>query len=174
MRQRFPTWNAVGRASVDALASVIHDAGLSRVKARQIKRLLGQLLEDFGDLTGRDLRQMKTDALERYLADLPGVGLKTARCVMMYALDRAVFPVDTHCMRLFHHLGIIEGRMRFEYAQDLLQDMVPPGIRRTLHVNTVALGRYVCIPRAERCVECPIRTLCEMPTEFKMKRGRRK
>ena len=83
-----------------------------------------------------------TDApLEAYLAALPGVGLKTARCVMMYSLDRAVFPVDTHCMRLFEHLGIIEGRMRFEYAQDPLQDMVPPRIRRSLHVNAVALGR---------------------------------
>lgn len=103
---------------------------------------------------------MNTDALEAYLAGLPGVGLKTARCVMMYALDRAVFPVDTHCMRLFVNLGLMEGRMRFEYAQDLLQDAVPAEIRKPLHVNAVAHGRETCIPRFERCDRCVIADLC--------------
>jgi endonuclease-3 len=173
LRRRFPAWEAAEQASVEDLEREIHDAGLSWVKARQIKRLLGRLVEDFGSLSGRQLRRMKDAPLEAYLAALPGVGLKTARCVMMYALDRAVFPVDTHCMRLFEHLGIIKGRMRFEYAQDPLQEMVPSRIRRSLHVNAVALGRYTCIPRAERCVECPIRSHCRMPDEFKAGRGRR-
>jgi len=103
---------------------------------------------------------MTTEALEAYLTDLPGVGLKTARCVMMYALDRSVFPVDTHCMRLFVNLGLLERRMRFEYAQDLLQDRVPEEIRRTLHVNTVAHGRETCVPRSEQCHRCVIADLC--------------
>src|SRR5689334_25040180 len=103
---------------------------------------------------------MDSETLESYLAGVPGVGLKTARCVMMYALDRAVFPVDTHCMRLFVNLGLIEGRMRFEYAQDLLQDAVPAEIRRTLHVNTVAHGREVCVPRSEKCERCVLVDLC--------------
>jgi endonuclease III len=139
---------------------VIRDAGLSRIKARQIKTLLRRLTRDFGSLSPTRLRTMDTETLEAYLAGLPGVGLKTARCVMMYALDRAVFPVDTHCMRLFVNLGLIEGRMRFEYAQDILQDAVPLEIRKTLHVNAVAHGRQTCVPRLEQCGRCVIADLC--------------
>jgi endonuclease III len=145
---------------VHEIERVIHDAGLSRIKARQIKTLLRRLSKDFGSLSAGPLRSMDTETLERYLAHLPGVGLKTARCVMMYALDRQVFPVDTHCMRLFQNLGLIERRMRFEYAQDPLQNTVPAEIRRTLHVNTVAHGRETCVPRAERCDDCVIAHLC--------------
>jgi endonuclease-3 len=160
LRRRFRGWEAVRDAPVREIERVIHDAGLSRIKARQIKALLRQLSKDFGSLSARPLRQMDTHALERYLAHLPGVGLKTARCVMMYALDRRVFPVDTHCMRLFQNLGLIAHRMRFEYAQDPLQTIVPAEIRKTLHVNTVAHGRETCIPRAERCHVCVIAHLC--------------
>lgn len=160
LRRRFPTWEAVRDAPLREIERVIHDAGLSRIKARQIQSLLRQLSKDFGSLSATPLRRMETETLERYLAHLPGVGLKTARCVMMYALDRQVFPVDTHCMRLFDNLGLIEGPMRFEYAQDPLQDTVPAEIRKTLHVNTVAHGRETCVPRAERCHECVIAHLC--------------
>lgn len=133
---------------------------LDRIKAGQIKSLLERISNDFGSLSAAPLRRMATPALERYLAQLPGVGLKTARCVMMYSLDRQVFPVDIHCMRLFHNLGLIDGRMRFECAQDPLQAIVPAAIRKTLHVNAVAHGREICIPRAERCDACVIAHLC--------------
>lgn len=160
LRQRFPSWEEVRDAPLREIEPVIRDAGLSRIKARQIKTLLRRLTNDFGSLSPTRMRAMDTETLENYLVALPGVGLKTARCVMMYAFDRAVFPVDTHCMRLFVNVGLIDGRMRFEYAQDLLQNAVPAGIRKTLHVNTVAHGRDVCVPRLERCGYCVISDLC--------------
>jgi endonuclease III len=160
LRQRFRTWEAVRDAPLRDIERVIRDAGLSRVKARQIKTLLRRLTADFGSLSPRPLRKMDTEAVEAYLACLPGVGLKTARCVMMYSLDRPVFPVDTHCMRLFVNLGLMDGRMRFEYAQDILQDAVPVEIRKTLHVNAVAHGRETCVPRFEQCDRCVIADLC--------------
>jgi endonuclease III len=160
LRRAFRNWEAVRDASVDEIERVIHDAGLSRIKAKQIKGLLQRLTDDFGSLSGSALRRLDTAALEAYLASLPGVGLKTARCVMLYSLDRPVFPVDTHCMRLFQNLGVIEKRMRFEEAQEPLQSLVPPDIRHSLHVNAVAHGRATCIPGAPRCGECSIASLC--------------
>jgi endonuclease-3 len=160
LRRRFPSWEAVRDAPLREIELVIRDAGLSRIKARQIKTLLRRLTRDFGSLSPTPLRRMDTETLEAYLAGLPGVGLKTARCVMMYALDRGVFPVDTHCMRLFVNLGLIEGRMRFEYAQDVLQNVVPVEIRKTLHVNAVAHGRETCVPRFEQCDQCVMADLC--------------
>jgi endonuclease III len=160
LRRAFETWEAVRDASIDEIERVIHDAGLSRIKANQIKTLLQRLTEDFGSLSGAALRRLDTTALEAYLASLPGVGLKTARCVMLYSLNRAVFPVDTHCMRLFQNLGIIEKRLRFEEAQEPLQSVVPPDLRYSLHVNAVAHGRATCIPAAPRCGDCSIASLC--------------
>ena len=160
LRRSFSTWEAVRDARVDEIERVIHDAGLSRIKATQIKGLLKRLTEDFGSLSGSALRRLDTTALETYLASLPGVGVKTARCVLLYSLDRPVFPVDTHCMRLFQNLGVIEGRMRFEEAQDPLQSLVALDIRYSLHVNAVAHGRATCIPGAPRCGECSIASLC--------------
>lgn len=160
LRRAFPTWEEVRDAGTRRVSEVIRYGGLSRIKAAQIVSALRKLTSDFGDLSGRPLRAMGTTELERYLYSLPGVGLKTARCVMMYSLDRPVFPVDTHCRRLFEHLGLVRERLRFEYAQDPLQEMVPEDIRHVLHVNAVAHGRAVCIPGAERCDLCVISHLC--------------
>jgi len=160
LRRRFVTWENVRDARLQEIERVIRDAGLSRVKARQIKALLRRLSRDFGSLSPHRLRRMTTEQVEAYLASLPGVGLKTARCVMMYSLDREVFPVDTHCLRLFQNLGLVQDRLRFEDAQDPFQNAVPRDIRRSLHVNVVAHGRAVCIPRAERCSDCVIAHLC--------------
>lgn len=162
LRSSFPTWEAVRDARESAIERVIHDAGLSRIKARQIKALLWRFTADFGNLTGRALREMDDTALEAYLTSLPGVGVKTARCVMLYSLRRVVFPVDVHCMRLFQNLGLIGRQMRYELAQDPLQAIVPADIRYSLHVNAVAHGRAICTSHP-RCSECPIRSLCRAP-----------
>lgn len=160
LRREFRTWDAVRDADESHIERIIRDAGLSRIKAAQIKGALTKISTDFGSLCGAGLRRMPDDELESYLTTLPGVGLKTARCVMMYSLDRKVFPVDTHCMRLFENLGLISGRMRFEYAQEPLQAQVPEPIRYSLHVNAVAHGRETCIAPSPRCGSCPIRSLC--------------
>ena len=162
LRRAFPTWEAVREAPTRDIERVIHDAGLSRIKARQIKSILRKITRDFGGLTGARLYRLSAEELERYLASLPGVGLKTARCVMLYSFDLDVFPVDTHCMRLFQNVGLIGRRMRFEEAQDPLQSMVPERIGYSLHVNAVAHGRETCTA-SPRCSECVIRHLCLAP-----------
>lgn len=162
LRRAFPRWEQVRDARTRDIERVIHDAGLSNIKARQIKSILRRITRDFGGLSGAGLRRLEAAALEAYLSSLPGVGLKTARCVMLYSFDLDVFPVDTHCMRLFQNLGLIDGPMRFEAAQEPLQSMVPRGIRYSLHVNAVAHGRATCTA-SPRCGECVIRSLCRAP-----------
>ena len=160
LRRAFGSWEAVRDASTATIERTIRDAGLSRIKAVQIKLLLQKITTDFGSLTAVPFRRMDDRELEQYLTSLPGVGLKTARCVMLYSLDRRVFPVDTHCMRLFENLGIIPRRMRFEYAQDPLQARVPEKLRYSLHVHAVAHGRETCVAAAPKCGSCPIRSIC--------------
>ena len=160
LRAEFPTWADVHNAPLRQLRRIIGEAGLSRIKALQIRGVVRQLMRDFGCISGAPLRRLDDRSLESYLTSLPGVGLKTARCVMLYSLDRRVFPVDTHSMRLFQNLGIIRSPLRFEYAQDPLQNLVPLELRYSLHVNAVAHGREVCVPASPRCESCPIAGLC--------------
>lgn len=160
LRAQFPTWAAVRDAPLRQIRQVIQKAGLSRIKALQIRQVLRRLTRDLGRLSAAPLRRLDDSSLEAYLTSLPGVGLKTARCVMLYSLDRRVFPVDTHSMRLFENLGIIGSPLRFEYAQDPLQRLVPAELRYSLHVNAVAHGRQTCVPGAPRCEVCPIARLC--------------
>lgn len=160
LRKEFRTWTAVRDAPLLRIQRAIRKAGLSRIKARQIRQALRQVTRDFGRLSAVPLRELDDASLERYLASLPGIGIKSARCVMLYSLDRSVFPVDTHCMRLFENLGIISSPLRFEYGQDPLQSLVPPKLRHSLHVNAVAHGRETCIPSAPHCESCVIAHLC--------------
>jgi endonuclease III len=163
LRKRFRTWEAVRDARPSSVAKILKPIGLSRIKTRQIQGALKRISDDFGSLSDASLRSLDTQSLERYLIGLPGVGLKTARCVMMYAADRDVFPADTHCITLFYKLGLLHQRPRLEDAQDLLQDAVPPTIRKSLHVNAVAHGQQTCVANRPRCADCAIRALCRHP-----------
>lgn len=112
LRRKFRTWERVRDAIPAEVASILKPAGLSHTKTGQIQGALARITSDFGTLSDRPLKALETIALERYLITLPGVGLKTARCAMMYAADRQVFPVDTHCLRLFEKLGLLRIRPR--------------------------------------------------------------
>jgi len=160
LRTRFRTWTEVRDAPLKRVQETIGKAGLSRIKAVQIRRALRQVTRDFGRLSASPLGRLDDSSLEAYLVSLPGVGQKTARCVMLYSLDRRVFPVDTHCMMLFENLGIIDSPLRFEYAQEPLQNLVPLALRYSLHVNAVAHGRETCLPTRPKCDVCPIARLC--------------
>jgi len=101
------------------------------------------------------LKHMTNNECERFLTSLPNVGKKVARCIMMYSLDRQVFPVDTHCWRICRRLGWIK-QTRKGYScpprdMDRLQSIIPPDLRYSMHVNLVSHGRTVCTETKPRC-----------------------
>src|SRR5205823_804917 len=107
------------------------------------------------------LRVLPTAEAESRLAGLPGVGIKTARCVLMYALNREVFPADVNCLRVMERLGWIEWRgRRAELLADTAQDLVPPHLRRSLHVDLIQHGRAICTPSNPKCDSCCLQDLC--------------
>ncbi|MEZ5304792.1 MAG: endonuclease III domain-containing protein [Verrucomicrobiales bacterium] len=103
----------------------------------------------FGKLSLADLRRLPDGEVEAFLTSLKGVGKKVARCVMMYSLDRQVFPVDTHCWRIARRLGWVRPTQKdghcSERDMDRLQERIPPARRYSLHVNMVSLGRGFCL-----------------------------
>lgn len=169
----FPTSGQLADATEDEIAAAIAHGGLSRQKARTIRTILSRLVSDFGTPTLSPLRAMTDAECEHYLESLPGVGRKTARCVMMYSLGREVFPVDSNCWRICRRLGWVRPTRPDKSCSprdmNRVQNGVPPNLRLSLHVNLVSHGRECCLPSHPRCDSCCIRQFC--PTGSRVRSG---
>ena len=107
-QRRYPTWDDVLAAEPEALADSIRQGGLANQKAPRIQQVLARVSNDCGDWRLDHLAQMPLDEAKSWLRSLPGVGPKTAACVLMFALGRPALPVDTHVFRVVRRLGLIE------------------------------------------------------------------
>ena len=103
---------------------------------------------------------MRSQALWHLLISLPGVGPKTAACVLLFSLDRPYFPVDTHVHRVSIRLGLVGERATAVQAQAALQEAVPPELVYDLHMGLIRHGRAVCVARRPLCSECVLADLC--------------
>lgn len=153
LRARYPTWETVRQAGKDAVAAVIAPAGLARQKAARI-------ISALDELAGEDLACLDTAEVFERLTALPGVGPKTAACVLLFALGRPVFPVDTHVLRVARRLGLAGERTGAVVLQREVNAAVPPGAVLSLHVNLIRHGRRVCRARRPRCEICPLADRC--------------
>jgi endonuclease III len=161
LKDKFPSANQLARVRPKVIAHVIEFGGLADKKARQISTVAKVLVKAFGRVTLRPLARMDDQQAEEFLDTLPGVGKKTARCVLMYSLDRPVFPVDAHCFRISQRLGWVpKDHSLTDRVADELQAEIPPDLRRDLHVGMVLLGREYCQPQNLRCSECPLLEYC--------------
>jgi endonuclease-3 len=156
LRERFPTWEEVRDAPTEEVEAALKPGGLSATKAPRIQEILGRL----GDHPDLDwlADAPRTEALE-FLCALPGVGRKTAACVLIFALGRPEIPVDTHVHRVGGRLGLFRPRASFDEAHDEMLAITPPEDAYELHVNLIRHGRAVCRPRP-RCGECALRRMC--------------
>ena len=100
----------------------------------------------------------RAEALE-FLTSLPGVGRKTAACVLLFSFGRPEIPVDTHVYRVGGRLGLFRDRASFDEAHDEMLRVVDPEDAYELHINLIRHGRAVCRPRP-RCDECALRRMC--------------
>ncbi len=164
LKRTFPTYLQIAEAPAEYIARPIVSGGLSNQKAKAIRNLLDVIIAKFGEPTLNPLRKMRDEEAEAFLLSLPGVGKKVARCVLMYSLDRQVFPVDTHCWRIARRLGWVRPTQKDKHCaprdMDRLQFKIPPTLRYSLHVNMISLGREICTPSAPHCDVCPISAFC--------------
>lgn len=157
---RFGGWQAVASASVEELAHSIWVGGLARVKAPRIKHILNSILERRGSLDLDFLRDMPLPEAKAWLREMPGVGPKTAACVLLFSLGRPALPVDTHVYRVARRSGLIDAKASAEEAHRLLEAMLPPDQVYAFHVNMVEHGRRICKAQRPRCVECVLQKGC--------------
>ena len=160
LRAQFPTWEAVRDAPADAIIGAIRPAGLAPTKGPNIQAALRQVTAERGELSLDFLETLPLEEARQWLVKLNGVGPKTAAIVLLFALGRPAFPVDTHVHRVTRRLGLIPQNTSREKAHILLEALVPPELYWTLHLNLIAHGRQVCHARQPACDECPLQTQC--------------
>jgi endonuclease III len=167
LKKKFPHWEEILNSPSNVVIKSIALGGLSKKKEKWIRETLREIKRKNGSANLSFLYRMKTKDAEKYLTSLPGIGLKSARCILMYSLDRKVFPVDSHCRRILSRLGIIEFKRLTNEVQDDIQQVVPSEIRFSLHVNLVAHGRFICRAINPLCSECNVRRLCKYYNLFR-------
>lgn len=160
LKARFPDWRAVRDAPAAEVEQAIALGGLARVKAPRIKAILAAVSERTGDPDLSELDSMTDDAALTYLQSMPGVGPKTAACVLMFALGRPAMPVDTHVHRVAGRLGLIDAKLSAEQAHRPLTELAGPENVYALHINLVRHGRRICHARRPQCGRCPLAVIC--------------
>lgn len=160
LRRAFPRWEQVLAAPVQQVAHAIRSGGLANQKAPRIQAVLQEIMQREGRLSLARLRQLSTEEIYTYLTSLPGVGDKTACCVLLFALNRPAMPVDTHIHRIIRRLGWVSPKASVTAVRVLLESRLPPAALYHMHVLLIAHGRQSCVAQRPRCSTCPIRARC--------------
>jgi len=164
LRERFPTWEAVRDAPPEELIETIRPAGLAPTKGPRLQETLRRIAAEQGELSLDFLAGLPFEEARAWLLSLPGVGPKTAAIVLLFALGRPAFPVDTHVHRVAGRLGLIPPRTSREKAHELLEALVPPKVYYAFHLNLIAHGRAVCHARKPDHEQCILRDACDYYT----------
>ena len=168
LRERFPVWEGVRDAPVDEIEEAIRPGGISKVKSARIKSILRAITETSPEreLSLDWLPELAVPDAQKYLTSLPGVGRKTAACVLLFALGMRDVPVDTHVSRVGTRLGLFRPGAPFEEMHDEMLEVTPPGEELEFHLNLLRHGRRTCHARRPDCAGCALQKMC--PSAFKV------
>jgi endonuclease-3 len=157
---RFPSWGAVIDAPVGEVEEAIRPGGLAPTKSKRLQALLAEVRDRAPDFDLGLLATLPLDEAKSWLTSLPGVGPKTAACVLLFALGRPALPVDTHVERVAKRLGLVPPKMPADKAHAVLEAMTKPDDVYAFHVDLIQHGRRTCHARGPRCIECPLLVRC--------------
>jgi endonuclease III len=168
LRERFPTWEQVRDAPVAEVEEAIRPGGISKVKSARIQEILRAISADGAQDRQGEPQELSLDWLPRvpieeardYLTSLPGVGRKTAACVLLFAFGLHDVPVDTHVSRVGMRLHLLREGAPFRELHDEMLALTPTGQELELHVNLLRHGRRTCHARSPACSECALARMC--------------
>ena len=161
LRAAFPTWEMVRDAPIEEIAAAIYPAGLAPQKAPRIKQALQFITAQRGALDLNFLKDMPVQQAKEWLMQIKGIGPKTAAIVLLFALGRPAFPVDTHIYRVTRRLGLVGTHASVEKAHEILEELLDPEVYYPFHLNVIRHGREVCQARKPRCAICALKDLCD-------------
>ncbi len=148
---RYKTPKQIANAPIKSLEKLIIKSGTYKTKAKRIKEVSKIILEKYNGKI--------PDKMEE-LIKLPGVGRKTAGCVLVYAFDKQAIPVDTHVHRVSNRIGLVKTKKR-EKTEEELMKIVPKKLWKYVNEVFVLHGQNICKPIKPECDKCPITGYCD-------------
>jgi len=153
---KYHTINEIAEADPTLLEPLIRPAGFYHVKAQRIVEVSRKLLDKFKGQVPDDMKN---------LLELPGVGRKTANCVLVYGFQIPAIPVDVHVHRISNRLGLVNTKNPEETEAEL-EKIVPREYWIELNDLMVQFGQTICRPQSPRHEECPLQELCDYYQEL--------
>ena len=157
---------ALDRAPQEEVAALVYSSGYFNAKARKLKAFAGHLCQAYaGDIDRLLVRP--ADELRTELLGIHGIGEETADDMLLYAAVQPSFVVDAYTRRIFSRLGLQPQRDGYGDWRALFMEALPrdTALFNEYHALLVALGKDVCLKRAPKCGECPLRDVCAVGRE---------
>ena len=156
---KFPTMKSLAAAKISDIEKTIKFIGLFRQKAKWVKAISQQLLRKYD--------RKVPDSIDELL-QLPGVGRKTASCVLIYAYNKPAIAVDTHVHRISNRIGLVKTKTP-EQTEKALMQLLPKG--KWLDINEIFVkhGQQICLPIRPKCRICPVKKFCSYYETYFMK-----
>src|ERR687898_3565345 len=154
VRKLFQTYkNAreLASADLDDIKSIIRSIGFYNTKAERIKQVSKIIVEKFNGIVPNEVED---------LLGLPGVGRKTANCVLVYAFNKPAIPVDIHVHRISNRLGLVNTRTP-ENTEVELSRIIDKKYWLKVNSTFVMYGQNVCLPIKPNCKVCKLKNVCK-------------
>ena len=163
---KYNTPELIAKANIEELEQLIRSSGFYKVKANRIKKVSNVLIDDHNGIVPDNFDE---------LIKLPGVGAKTANCVLVYAFNIPAIPVDTHVHRISNRLGWVKTKSP-EKTEKALKIKIPKELWLKLNRLFVRFGQQICLPNRPKCEICPINDFCpkDFSMELEIKRKKKK
>jgi Predicted EndoIII-related endonuclease len=149
--KRFPTVYDLAKASMGDIKNEIKKVGFYNNKARILKEISITLIKKYHGKVPNDIQE---------LLKLPGVGRKTANCVLVYAYDMPAIPVDTHVHRIFNRLGIVDTKTP-EETEIKLMEIIDKKYWKEINDTFIRFGKSICKPVKPNCQICLLKDICK-------------
>jgi endonuclease III len=147
---KFGDIDGFSRASLEEVREVIHSIGFYNIKALRIKQVVQILIEKHNGIVPPNFDD---------LISLPGVGRKTANCVLVYAFEKPAIPVDTHVHRISNRLGIV-NTSKPEETESELRNIFDKKTWTKVNDTFVTYGQNICLPIKPKCTICQLKNNC--------------
>lgn len=148
---KYPTLQSFADADLEELEQDVKPCGFYHTKAKSIKEMANQLINDFGGNV--------PDTMEKLLT-LSGIGRKTANLMLGDVFGKPAVVTDTHCIRITGRLGLTKNKEPAKVEKDLLKILNPETSSDFCH-RIVEFGRDICRARSPKCTQCPMNSFCQ-------------
>ena len=157
---KFNSWDDLISAPLKDIEDAIRPGGLAPTKSKRLQKLLIEVKRRQPDWDLNFLRDLSIFDAKKCLITLPGVGPKTAACVLLFSLNIPALPVDTHVGRVSKRLGLANNKLSNDELHDVLEKKIKPDQIYLFHMSLIQHGRRICHSRKPECHKCPLLKNC--------------